>query len=766
MYIIFFVYSYKSDALNSLPDDGCVQNKISRTVEDDLERTDQDIIVGFKAIIQNSKYLENIQQYLDGRDTHILNIIINSIATIQESTDSTFGMIPENETTGLDDAQDQDQGPEQGGATGIPISEQDDIVEDYVNQPVNVPYDEMQALRETFNLNDGSNNNNSDSPINWPQQGEKPLSDYDTPGLQSLAFPFLFHKQQGDITIGDRAIRIDKVEAAQHLLWYAIKRPEENGGGYYYPFAAHPKWCYWMQNTIERHRIHSQKKIYFKRNPEDLALTADDIQKIIDTEDVGTIKDLLSNMQMYSANLPGSDAYFSKHKRELESCMDHKKMITVWMTGSMADNHWLDLHIFSHIPLLDSDNEADRVKKRRKWVRENQHFVDHYFCLRIQAMLKLYMGKNFSLKTIWQWIRYEYQMRGTIHGHGCARLASDTGIIVMAQEVAEGKFAQRLLSVYDADKALIDKLASDEKFTDEEMRIDEWQPLDLIHKGAFPISSFEGDADYTYKYWIEKIKTGKQASIKIIKYNDYIVSTWHPEPPSDAGEIFRHPTTKFEQFSNNQHPSNINMFLSKTREEEQEEYINMINCFQRHDHGPYCNKKYWKPENINDMAAHIHNNSYCRSDFARYITSKTMLKVRELKSGRRVLELITACNDGWLNPHNRPILTAHRANMDFRLIIDVGKVMGYMTKYVTKTESAPNNRSKRLLMSVFKRATKDNPTIDKILTRLMSQVSTFFVFSLLSEIYYGYCTHSKSILLISCFLCLGLLLRLLVKDHK
>ena len=140
-------------------------------------------------------------------------------------------------------------------------------------------------------------------------------------------------------------------------------------------------------------------------------------------------------------------------------------------------------------------------------------------------------------------------MRGAIHGHGCTQLASDTGIIVMAQEVAEGKFAQRLLSVYDDDKVLIVKLAFDEKFTDEEMRIDEWQQLNLIHKGIFPISSFEGDADYTYKYWIEKIKIGKQASIKIIKYNDYIVSTWHPEPPSDAGEIFRHPTTKFEQFS-------------------------------------------------------------------------------------------------------------------------------------------------------------------------------------------------------------------------
>lgn len=45
-----------------------------------------------------------------------------------------------------------------------------------------------------------------------------------------------------------------------------------------------------MQNTIKSHRIQSQKKNGFKRNPEDLALRADDIQKIIDTEDVEKIK--------------------------------------------------------------------------------------------------------------------------------------------------------------------------------------------------------------------------------------------------------------------------------------------------------------------------------------------------------------------------------------------------------------------------------------------------------------------------------------------
>lgn len=52
--------------------------------------------------------------------------------------------------------------------------------------------------------------------------------------------------------------------------------------------------------------------------------------------------------------------------------------------------------------------------------------------------------------------------------------------------------------------------------------------------------------------------------------------------------------------------------------------------------------------------------------------------------------------------------------------------MGYTTKYFIKTENAPNNRSKKLLMSVFKRPTKGNSTIDKILTRLMSSGKDFF----------------------------------------
>lgn len=31
--------------------------------------------------------------------------------------------------------------------------------------------------------------------------------------------------------------------------------------------------------------------------------------------------------------------------------------------------NWLDLHIFSCIPVLDSDDESEIVKRRRKWVQ-------------------------------------------------------------------------------------------------------------------------------------------------------------------------------------------------------------------------------------------------------------------------------------------------------------------------------------------------------------------------------------------------------------
>ena len=50
-------------------------------------------------------------------------------------------------------------------------------------------------------------------------------------------------------------------------------------------------------------------------------------------------------------------------------------------------------------------------------------------------------------------------------------------------------------------------------------------------------------------------------------------------------------------------------------------------------------------------------------------------------------QLIPERNDQWLNSHIRPILEVWLANIDIQVIVDNGKVIEYLTKYMTKTET-------------------------------------------------------------------------------
>ena len=748
LYLFPCISNAISYALSDLPLNGNVQHRIAVTVEDDLERiieNPEDVAQNVVASTGATAVVNPSVATAESNTISNASANVNQPAAVGVSSAPVAAVDADNvdDLAGFDDAQDQNCGPDQGGASGIPLEEQDDMVEDYIQQPVNARYDEVQKLKEVFNLTNTDDNfadstrsffSQGDNPIiNWPKQASKPVSDYDFTGIQSYAFPFLFHNQKGDITQGDREIKISKREAAQHLLWYAVKKVDKHGKeipGYYYPFASHSRWPYWVQNTIERHRVLSQKNIYLDRNPEDKTMTAEDVQKIIETNDTDKIRGMVARMQMFSANITGSDAYFSKHRKELEACMDHKKMATVWYTFSMADNHWYDLHLLSGEE--HKGNESEKAKKRRKWVRENQHIVDIYFCLRVQAMLKLFLGKHFSVTTIWKWMRYEYQNRGSIHGHGCARLGSDPGLIHLARQVVNGKYAQRILSVFpDLKERYVDPLLPSQCFHLSEVKEDEWLPL---RGGIFPLRREQVD-DHgeavlgSYNHLVNLIITGKEAATKIINYNDYIVTTFHPDPPQDASVnrrfLFGNRISSFEQQSHNQHPSNVNMFEVKNEEETEDHYCDLMNSVQRHIHRKYCNPKFVKPKHDNDLFVQDENNRHCRGAFPRSIVKYTKIMVRETATGRRILELVTRCNDGWLNPHNRPLFESHKANMDFRLIIDVGKVLNYMTKYVTKTETAPNNRSKRMLMAMFKRITAGNPSIDKILSKLMSQVSVY-----------------------------------------
>ncbi len=58
----------------------------------------------------------------------------------------------------------------------------------------------------------------------------------------------------------------------------------------------------------------------------------------------GQLDSVISKMYSYTANVTGSDAYWSKCWRELEAIMQQKGLGTAFFTVSFADNHWYDLH--------------------------------------------------------------------------------------------------------------------------------------------------------------------------------------------------------------------------------------------------------------------------------------------------------------------------------------------------------------------------------------------------------------------------------------
>ena len=60
-------------------------------------------------------------------------------------------------------------------------------------------------------------------------------------------------------------------------------------------------------------------------------------------------------------------------------------------------------------------------------------------------------GCTGALDASWHWYRYEWQTRGSIHAHGCAKLKNDPGLCNLITKAAKGWEAQQKLSDPNAD---------------------------------------------------------------------------------------------------------------------------------------------------------------------------------------------------------------------------------------------------------------------------------------------------------------------------
>jgi ATP-dependent DNA helicase PIF1 len=584
------------------------------------------------------------------------------------------------------DNSQQELGPDQCGATGQEEDEQA-MVRDYIAQNVRGTTTGTEQDNLETHLLGGTREN----PFELPALGGL-INDYSTSNIQAAAFPTLFPHGVGDCTNHDRRKDIKLQDASRHLLWYCVKKGD---GSYEYPFAQHNQWMYWVQNTCERHRFLSQKRVYISRSPVHSELSVEELKEIVRTKDYNMLREITGRMQMYSSNLLGSDAYFYKNRKQLESLMQQKGMPTLWWTFSAADNHWIDLHALNPKECEESSNllnEEQKAKKRRKWVRDNPHIVDSYFHDRVILLLKTYLGKD-SLEVDWLWFRVEYQGRGTAHIHGCCRLKSDPGLTDLAQKVLEGREARL--------KLLVSNVAFEDPFLAEELAEDDF-------KRPF---EFEQYSDQMIERLKACVTEGKEAQDRIVRFNDFLISTQHPDPPLDASAAQRDPQTRFQQTATTAHPCSLPI------SNDEQQYCSILNAVERHLCCAYCERR-----NKNGPVE-------CRGNFPHDFRDKTILAIKQkmAKNDRTQssIEILSLRNDRWLNSHCRPLIETWMANVDMRLTIDVGKIVEYMTKYVTKAEPKHNTRTKRFFFSTLDRVIRDagdDASTGKILKRLMTQL--------------------------------------------
>ena len=367
-------------SLKDLPVYMCVrrQQKVPGEYKDFQVRR-QVVAMWVKFLIKNNPYYMDLQQ-----NDNVLNSLpengnvadqLNrfdlaepSEASSDDSDEEDFG--PEDQ---------QGLGPEQGGASGAPADE-NQVEETYLARPIDPKQSQKEQVEEfvrQFVEQQGTNadaiaqDSQSCEPQPWPAAG-KVLSDYDTPGIQAMAFPTLFPLGKGDVTQKTRRVEVSLTESNQHLLKYCYY--DQNRGKYVYPFAEHERWCFWAQNTAERHRANTQKSVYLHQTDEHANLTEDELQEIVN-EGGDRLKEILGRMNAYNANINGSNAYLYQRRKELEALMFQKGLCTIWFSLSQADNHWVNLHkvLSPEADDMEFEDEEEKAKYQRKAARGNPH---------------------------------------------------------------------------------------------------------------------------------------------------------------------------------------------------------------------------------------------------------------------------------------------------------------------------------------------------------------------------------------------------------
>jgi hypothetical protein len=97
----------------------------------------------------------------------------------------------------------------------------------------------------------------------------------------------------------------------------------------------------------------SATKFRVEQNPEQEAMTVDDLRQMVNDGDVSKVCGYGKNVLAGTSAVQGSSAYWTARRSDLASMVKHfafekGEFPVVFMTGSAAEYHWRDLHACLH----------------------------------------------------------------------------------------------------------------------------------------------------------------------------------------------------------------------------------------------------------------------------------------------------------------------------------------------------------------------------------------------------------------------------------
>ena len=390
-----------------------------------IENTHRDCRVRRKRVLDAILWLKDNNPYYK-------DITLNRAALQQLPEDDVPVGLQVMEDDDEDEEDQDDAGPE---ATG-PYDEEEaggepQVSRSFLPLPVRKQKDQ-EAIRSAIGGQD---------PLAWPSLSGECINEFKTPGLATMAFPALFPYGRGDPTNPGRKRAVSLADSFKHLMKYAEKTGEEK---YYWRFASHARFPYWALNMKHRHQLLSQANIYLMQHPGDANLTIEDLRSMV--KDMSA-KQLMNRVQMYATKIQGTRQYWRQKNMELLALCDQKGYPTFYFTVSAADNYWPDLQRLLQQP------EGATHGMRVQAVINHPNLTDWFFAAKLPQFIQHWLYGCLDAK--WHWYRYEWQARGSIHAHGCAKLKNDPGLCELISKAALGWRAEKMLGCPEADRELL-----------------------------------------------------------------------------------------------------------------------------------------------------------------------------------------------------------------------------------------------------------------------------------------------------------------------